>query len=301
MSLKGFGKSGGAADVIRDERKSDGGVRLPTARPEMRVHEILLTKLVRNSAQPRIHFDEAELRGLAADLETRGQLQPIVVKPLEDGEQYMVIVGERRWRAAELAGWEKIRAVWWTGESAGLDALVENVQRQNLLPLEVALHMVRLRDEENIPMRQLAAAANLREEEPSRLAKIATLPEDIREDYFRDDAAAGRQMAEGALYEIAMCSDRIRQGTMWHAAKEGASIAKLREMRKEREGEGPRQPTQRGPQNLLRSLGRAVKSTRKQLSELRSVSDGSLVLDDEGRKSLADLREEIDRLLKESG
>lgn len=308
MALKGFKKASGAGEVIRQERKADGGARLPSARPEMRIHDIPLDRLVRNTLQPRVHFDSESLDDLARAMRERGQLQPILVRPMEDGEHFMVIAGERRWRAAERNGWERIRAVWSTTADAGLDALLENVQRRDLLPLEIALHVVRLRDEQGVTMREIAAAAGFREDEASRLARIAALPDDIREDYFREGAAVGKLVAMGALYEVAMCEDPIRQAMIWHEAKNGAAVSRLRDLRLRADepmavaapqAEQSSKSSDPSPQKVVQRMTRSIRSARKHLLEFAALGDVAELAETD-RQQLLELRQAIDEALSQT-
>ena len=100
-----------------------------------------------NPGQPRQTFDEEPLRQLAASLQAHGQLQPIAVRP--DGDGYIIIAGERRWRAAQLAGWTEISAVLrdnLTEEQAFELSLIENVVREDMNPIEEAAAYQRLLD-----------------------------------------------------------------------------------------------------------------------------------------------------------
>jgi len=98
--------------------------------------------------QPRSYMDEAALQTLADSIQAQGMIQPILVRPIEDG-RYEIIAGERRWRAAQMAGLIQvpvlIREI--ADESALAMALIENIQRENLNPLEEAFGIKRLIDE----------------------------------------------------------------------------------------------------------------------------------------------------------
>lgn len=113
-----------------------------------RIHSLSVTQLEPNPEQPRQHFDETELKGLAASIKRHGLLQPLVVTPTER-EKYHIIAGERRWRAAQLAGVKKLPAiVRTTKQLEKLElALVENVQRVDLSPLEQAASIYRLHEQ----------------------------------------------------------------------------------------------------------------------------------------------------------
>ncbi|MGW4007929.1 ParB/RepB/Spo0J family partition protein [Streptomyces sp. NPDC004763] len=99
-------------------------------------------KIDRDPGQPREHFDEAALRELAASMGKLGQLQPINVRYNEDTKRYTIIMGERRWRAAQMAGLEKMKAVVMHGVGEGREvfamAVAENVGRADMTPVEEA-------------------------------------------------------------------------------------------------------------------------------------------------------------------
>lgn len=110
--------------------------------------EIDIQKIAPNRSQPRKYFAEAALEELAASLKEYGVLQPILVKQTEDGF-YEIIAGERRWRAAKIAGLRTIPAIvrkWETAKAFEV-ALVENLQREDLNPLEEAQSYQRLQEE----------------------------------------------------------------------------------------------------------------------------------------------------------
>jgi ParB family chromosome partitioning protein len=104
-----------------------------------RVQKIPIQNLTPNPDQPRKSFDEESLKGLADSIKQHGVLQPLIVAPLEDGKG-TIIAGERRWRAAKLAGLAKVPVIMRTSEELErLEiALIENVQRVDLEPLEQA-------------------------------------------------------------------------------------------------------------------------------------------------------------------
>jgi ParB family chromosome partitioning protein len=114
---------------------------IPGAREERGVLEIGLDRISRNPNQPRTMFGEEQLGELAASIAVHGILQPVVVRPLADGS-YELIAGERRLRAARIAGLETVPAILrdTAGEETNLElALIENIQRENLNPIETAL------------------------------------------------------------------------------------------------------------------------------------------------------------------
>src|SRR5438128_7863799 len=113
---------------------------LGTPDPETdQLREIDIERILPNSHQPRKTFDEDALNELANSIRAHGVVQPAVVRPLEDGF-FQLIAGERRWRASQRAGLTKVPAVVReTGEHAALEiALIENLQREDLNPIEEA-------------------------------------------------------------------------------------------------------------------------------------------------------------------
>jgi len=133
-------------DAYRQDVESDVNV----------VREIPLEEIIPNTFQPRKHFDENGLQELSQSLRQHGQLQPIVVIEKEDG--YMIIAGERRFRAAKLAGFDTIKAVVANYENENLRelALIENIQRENLSAMELAQSYKELIEEYQITQEELS-------------------------------------------------------------------------------------------------------------------------------------------------
>ncbi len=130
----------------------------PTAKQDEKVSELLEVSLSRVSAdpdQPRRHFDEGALQELAKSLKVHGILQPIVVTPKNDG--YQIVAGERRFRAAKLAGLSKVPVLVRTlSAQHKLElSLIENIQRRDLNPIETATAYLKLRDQFNMTLEQI--------------------------------------------------------------------------------------------------------------------------------------------------
>lgn len=135
-----------------------------------------------NPRQPRHKFDEDSLGELMASIKEHGILQPLVVSPRTDGN-YDLIVGERRWRAALQANLATVPViVRATVEQQKLElALVENIQRQNLNPLEEAEAYRRLRDEFNLTQEQIAKQVSKSRSQVANTLRLLELPESIKE------------------------------------------------------------------------------------------------------------------------
>jgi len=125
--------------------------------PSASLREIPLEEIAPNHRQPRIEFDDDALDGLAASIKAVGVLQPVVVRPLTEGG-FELVVGERRWRAARRAGLERIPAVVREAGEEDLlrDALIENLHREDLNPLEEAAAYRQLLDDVGMTHEELA-------------------------------------------------------------------------------------------------------------------------------------------------
>ncbi|MBR2351902.1 MAG: ParB/RepB/Spo0J family partition protein [Alistipes sp.] len=123
---------------------------------EKAMREIKVAEIVPNPTQPRTDFNEESLAELAESIRTLGLIQPITVKP--EGDKFMIISGERRWRAAQRAGIESLPAYIRKTDDTTLHAmaLVENIQREDLNPLEIALGLRRLIEECGVTQEALA-------------------------------------------------------------------------------------------------------------------------------------------------
>ncbi len=146
-------------------------------------------EVVRGRYQPRQNFDEERLNEMAQSIKQQGVIQPILVRPRPQGG-YELIAGERRWRAAQIAGLEAIPAVIRdvTDEQASALALIENVQREDLNPLEEAGAMQRLKEEFGLTQQQVADAVGKSRVAVTNLLRLLNLQPKVR-----------AQLADGAL------------------------------------------------------------------------------------------------------
>ena len=136
----------------------------------------------RNPQQPRKHFDEAELNDLSSSIKTHGVLQPILVRPIADGK-YEIVAGERRWRAAQRAGLHSIPAVIRElNEVEVLEiAIVENVQRLDLNPIEEAQGFQALIDRFGRTQQEIADAVGKSRPHIANMLRLLQLPDDLQE------------------------------------------------------------------------------------------------------------------------
>jgi ParB family chromosome partitioning protein len=145
--------------------------------------EVDIDQLSPNGRQPRINVEDANLDELAASIRSRGVIQPILVQRTEDG--YRIIAGERRWRAAQRAGLLKVpvvvRDLPENSERQLLElALVENVQRENLNPVDEARAYQQLSTEFGLTQEQIAAAVGKDRATIANLVRLLRLPEEVQ-------------------------------------------------------------------------------------------------------------------------
>ena len=182
--------------------------------------EVDIDRLSPNELQPRMQFDDAKLEELARSIKDKGIIQPILVRPLAGGA-YRIIAGERRWRAAQRAGLLKVPVV--VREVAdGSDqqllelALIENIQRENLNPVDEAIAYQRLADQFSLTQEQIAAAVGKDRSSVANFMRLLKLPDEVRA-----DLAAG-SITMGHARTLLSLPDAAAQR---HAAREVISRA----------------------------------------------------------------------------
>ena len=163
------------------------------------LNEISITSVRSGKFQPRVHFDERYLQELADSISKSGIMQPIVVRPIDaEGQtRYEIIAGERRWRAAKLAGEITIPSIIRDiSDQQALElALIENVQRQDLTPLEEARGYQRLMDEFSYTQEELSQTVGKSRSHIANLLRLLNLPPKVKEMLERGDLTMGHARA----------------------------------------------------------------------------------------------------------
>lgn len=156
---------------------------------------IPLDRIDRNPFQPRHDFDQAELASLAESLKSHDILQPIVVRQL--GDRYQLISGERRMRAARLAGWEAIPAIIREADDRLVAelAIVENLQRQDLNPLEKAISFQRYLEQHQATQSELAERIKVDRSTIANLVRLLELPDGVKNAIHAGEISAGHARA----------------------------------------------------------------------------------------------------------
>ena len=184
---------------------------------------IPVDEVVPNPYQPRRNFSEEELRELAESIRAHGMLQPIVVRE-RDG-RYEIIAGERRWRAAKLAGMDRVPAIIREVESEEemlVFALVENLQREDLNPVEKALALKKLKEDFNATDQEIGRIIGKSRSAVTNTLRLLDLPEDVL-----------LLLSEGKISEgharVLLRLDDPEQQVLWakKVVEEGMSVREL--------------------------------------------------------------------------
>jgi len=161
-----------------------------------------VTVIERGKYQPRRDLEPQALEELSDSIKAQGVMQPIVVRPIS-AERYEIIAGERRWRASQMAGLSEIPAVIRDvpDEAAIAMALIENIQRENLNPIEEALALQRLQDEFELTQLEVAQAVGKSRSAVTNLLRLLNLQADVRKMLEYGDLEMGHARALLALDE----------------------------------------------------------------------------------------------------
>ncbi|MGH8952912.1 MAG: ParB/RepB/Spo0J family partition protein [Acidimicrobiia bacterium] len=191
-----------------------------------------------NPDQPRARFDDESLEELATSMTEVGVLQPIVVTEGDDG--YVLIAGERRWRAAKRAGLHEIPAVVResTGRPTLVEALIENVQRQDLTPLEEARAYQQLLENYGMTQEQVAGRVGKSRPAISNTLRLLQLPEAVQEMVDSGDLSAGHARALVGLEDAAFATHLAGR-----AVDDGWSVRQMEDAVRLRKGEKRNAPT----------------------------------------------------------
>ena len=186
-----------------------------------------IEEIVPNRSQPRKHFDESRLQELSESIKEKGILEPLIVRRIEQG--YELIVGERRWRAAQRAGLKEVPVL--VKEAEGREALelslIENLQRENLNPIEEAEAFKRLTEEFNVSQGDLATRLGKDRTTITNTLRLLKLPLEVRNQLLQNRITSGHARAilslETKEKQKELCSRIIQKGL---SVREAEALAK---------------------------------------------------------------------------
>jgi ParB family chromosome partitioning protein len=202
--------------VSREQAEASGALR-----------ELPLASVKPNPYQPRTRMDQAELTDLANSMEASGLLQPVIVRPSDHG--FELIAGERRWRAAQQLGWAKIPAVVREVDDRTLLtlALIENLQRDDLSPIDEAAGYRRLGEEFQLGHAEIGKAVGRDRSTVANLLRLLQLPPDVQALVHEKRLSAGHARAllglSDAERQSALATEAVEQG--WSVREIEAAVA----------------------------------------------------------------------------
>lgn len=168
-----------------------------TVEDELKPVTLRITEIEPNRGQPRKQFDEAALAELASSIAQHGVLQPLLVRPLPGGGGYQLVAGERRWRASRMAGLSEVPVIIreMTDQEAAELALIENLQRQDLNPMEEALGYRTLMESYGLTQEETARAVNKSRPAVANALRLLHLPEPVSQLVSSGKLSAGHARA----------------------------------------------------------------------------------------------------------
>ncbi|MCP1615071.1 ParB family chromosome partitioning protein [Azospirillum lipoferum] len=256
--------------------------------------EVPVDRIAPNPNQPRREFDEEDLRGLAASIERHGLQQPIGVRQTAD-DQWQLVYGERRLRAMRLLGRETIFGILFTGDDDEEIAIVENLQRSDLNPLEESDALARLAERHGYSHRQLAEALGRKKTYVTMMLSFQRLAPAIREDYSQ------LRPTKAKLEALAAIDDQTEQLRAWEKLKR-AEAGPLPSPAAPSSGPSRREPVS-APAGIASSAlpARAAKPVFQARDVLQDLQAKPQPLSDTDRQALADMRTAIDAILAGAG
>lgn len=239
-----------------------------------------LAALDANPAQPRKHFDDEKLAELASSLKARGLLQPIVVRRL--GDRFQIVAGERRYRAAKLAGMDRVPALIRETDDPLELALIENLQREDLTPLEEAEALSGLIERHSYSHREVGELIGKSRPYVSNALALLRLPDHVKDELHREGHTVSRELLMG----VARCEKPEEAEALWKRVR--LDLMSVRNFRAERDGQPAAEP---------RSVGRDVLLAARRLNRGLRRLDAAAVSDEE-RIALAKVLRRADRLIQ---
>jgi len=188
-----------------------------------KIKDIDIGQILPNPDQPRKAFDEDSLRELAGSIERHGLLQPITVKRAEgDEDRYVLVAGERRFRAHQLLGKPKIHGIVLADGNSDELSLIENLQREDLNPLEEAEALAKLMERHRYTQEALGKVVGKAQATVSNLLNLNKLPARIKQEYSTSNNRASKSL----LMEVARQPGEDGQLKLWDAVKAGEATVR---------------------------------------------------------------------------
>ena len=215
---------------------------------EGNLYKIPLSAISSDPNQPRKTFDEETLNELASSIAKRGVLQPVIIRNNDNEDiatEFILIAGERRFRASKIAGLEQIPALFSNGDPEEI-ALIENLQRDDLKPIEEAEAYQRVIESHNYTQEQLSGVVGKSRTTISELLTLIALPDSVKEHCRTSDTP------KSVLLEIAKRKDQDEMVFLYEKVKnENLTVAKIRQLTRPRPTRRVRQADQRAIEKII--------------------------------------------------
>ncbi|MCL2002330.1 ParB/RepB/Spo0J family partition protein [Candidatus Saccharibacteria bacterium] len=225
MAKSGLGR--GFESLIPTEVEDDWDMDISEGAPQDRgeLKNVPLNKIDSDPSQPRREFDQESLTALAQSISEHGVLQPVVLKPT-GGDRFQIIAGERRFRASKMAGRETIPAlVRDVSEQNRLElALVENVQREDLAPLEKARAYRQLKDEFNMSLEEIGKRVDRGSESVKQTLRLLDLPDAAK------DLMTKHKLTEGQMKPLIGLPDDIILKVLPRIVDDKLTVAEIKKI-----------------------------------------------------------------------
>lgn len=242
-----------------------------------RIVELDLAAITPNPEQPRTVFDQDKLQELASSIEARGLIHPITVKSVGEG-RYMIVAGERRFRAFGLLGRTAVPAIISDGNTDEL-ALIENVQRENLHAIDEFEAVSRLIDRHGYTHEEAGQVLGKSRVSITELLSIASVPSPIRAEARTND-----RVTKSFLIELAREKNPEAQFAIWAAGRTAGTVRAARNARQEMPSASPselvRKVSETG-RRFARALSTLIDTKHPKSSNLRKLADDLRALLDE--------------------
>lgn len=224
-----------------------------------------ITRIVPGEQQPRRVFNDKALNELAQSIKEKGILQPIIVRKAGDGT-FRIVAGERRWRAATIAGLKKVPVIIKdTDPSDSLEiALIENIQREDLNPIETAEAFQRLMKEFNLTQEELSAKVGKERATVANYLRLLKLPDEIKDLINKGSLSMGHARAilavEGKTNQVELARTIVTRGL---SVREAESLSKRVSRPKKKSSRSKDPQITSLEEKLKQSLGTKVKIQHK--------------------------------------
>ena len=247
------------------------------ATPMNQMAEIAIAQIKPNPLQPRTQFDDEALEELASSIRELGVIQPITVKKCSE-EEYIIISGERRWRASQKVGMETIPAYVRDVDDENLHAmaLVENIQRQDLNAIEIALGMQRLIDECGLTQEAMADKVGKKRSTVSNYMRLLNLPGEVQL------ALKEGLITMGHAKAIAGIEAERQVWALKRCIKKALSVRQMEELARKLAEEKPKaaQAEEEYPESYLRLVEQMEQLFSENISIKRAKSGGGKIVID---------------------